>query len=279
MKIVFPEYENEVIQAALTAWANRQALATKLDDLGFDSRLIEIEGVPAADLAEACELVKTGVAEAMIAGVEYDSREVILACREAFEMAERPTGVAQVLGEGDYRTFSGLAVMERKERRYLLADMAACKHPTVEQLIEIIWQTYETAQKLLVEEPRIALLSFSTLGSGGQDPTIELMRMAKERLSGAGILVDGEMQLDAAINPRVAEKKAPRSLVAGQANVLIAPELNSGNLLYKAFEQVGEYTVAGPILQGFKYPVSDLSRGSTLEDVLLTIEALVALVS
>lgn len=277
MKIAFPEFENEIIQAVLEAWRNRQALATKLDDLGFDSRLIEVEGVPAADLAEACDLVKTGVAAALVAGIEYDSREVILACRDMLGMAERPPELVKILGEGSYRTFSGLAVMQRRSQTYLLADMATCKHPTVEQLIEIVWQTYEAAQKVLVEEPRIALLSFSTLGSGGKDETIDLLKKVKERLAGTGILIDGEMQLDAAINPRVAAKKAPHSLVAGQANVLIAPDLNAGNLLYKAFEQVGDYVVAGPILQGFQYPVSDLSRGSTLEDVLLTLEILVAL--
>lgn len=277
MKIAFPEFENEIIQAALEAWRNRQALATKLDDLGFDSRLVEVEGVPAADLAEAGDLVKTGVAAALVAGIEYDSREVILACREALGMAERPAELAQILGEGPYQTFSGLAVMQRRSQTYLLADMATCKHPTVEQLIEIVWQTYEAARKVLVEEPRMALLSFSTLGSGSKDETIERLREVKERLAGTGILIDGEMQLDAAINPRVAVKKAPHSLVAGQANVLIAPDLNAGNLLYKAFEQIGDYVVAGPILQGFRYPVSDLSRGSTLEDVLLTLEILVAL--
>lgn len=276
MKIVFPEFENETIQAALVAWNNRQALATKLDDLGFDSRLVEVEGVPAADLATACTMVKAGEAEALIAGIDYDSREVILACREGLGMAERPEELADVMGAGEYQTFSGLAVMQRKQQTYLLADMAACKHPTVDQLTEIVWQTYESALELLVEEPRIALLSFSTLGSGGNDETISLLQEVKERLKDTKILLDGEMQLDAAINARVGEKKAPRSMVAGRANVLIAPDLNAGNLLYKAFEQVGDYTVAGPILQGFKYPAADLSRGSTVEDVLLTMEMMVA---
>lgn len=277
MKIVFPEFEHEIIQAALEAWENRQVLATKLDDLGFDSRLVEVEGVPAADLAEACAMLKNGEAAAMVAGIDFDSREVILACRDGLGMAPRPEELTKVMEAGNYRTFSGLAVMRRKQQTYLLADMAACKHPTAEQLTEIVWQTYESALKLLIDEPRIALLSFSTLGSGGHDDVITTLQEVKGRLSSTGILVDGEMQLDAAINPRISAKKAPHSLVAGQANVLIAPDLDAGNLLYKAFEQVGDYTVAGPILQGFRYPVADLSRGSTVEDVLLTIEMLVAL--
>ena len=88
------------------------------------------------------------------------------------------------------------------------------------------------------------------------------------------IIVDGEMQLDAAINERIGKKKASGSKVAGRANVLIAPDLNSGNILYKAIEHFGGYAAAGPILQGFRAPISDLSRGSNVSDVILTIETL-----
>ena len=86
------------------------------------------------------------------------------------------------------------------------------------------------------------------------------------------IAIDGELQLDAAINETIGNKKAPGSTVAGRANVLIAPDLNSGNILYKAMEQFGGFTAAGPILQGFNAPISDLSRGSTKEDVLSVID-------
>lgn len=187
-----------------------------------------------------------------------------------------------------YSTFSGLAVMQQADdikktsgpaKIYLLADMAACKHPTKEQLLEITLQTYHSAQKILTEPPRIALLSFSTFGSGGHDETITLLQDVKNTIRSFEIeCIDGEMQLDAAVNPRVAQKKSPDSPVAGQANVLIAPDLNSGNLLYKAFEQIAGYTVAGPILQGFAFPVSDLSRGSNQEDVVLTLNALSKLI-
>ena len=92
-------------------------------------------------------------------------------------------------------------------------------------------------------------------------------------------MIDGEMQLDAAVNENVGKKKAPGSLVAGRANVLIMPDLNSGNILYKAMEQFGGFTAAGPILQGFKMPVSDLSRGSTIEDVVAVIDVIKKLIS
>ena len=166
---------------------------------------------------------------------------------------------------------------EKGDQLYLLADMAACKHPTEDQLLEIITQTIESAAKILPEPPRIALLSFSTAGSGGRDDTITLLQNTLARFQNLNFAIDGEMQLDAAVNPTVAAKKFPNSPVAGQANVLIAPDLNSGNLLYKAFEQIGGFHAAGPILQGFAYPVSDLSRGSTPWDIFLTICALTLL--
>ena len=98
-----------------------------------------------------------------------------------------------------------------------------------------------------------------------------VQRVRTEHLN---VLIDGELQLDAAVNPTVASKKAPHSRVAGQANILICPDLNSGNILYKSLEQFGGFTAAGPILQGFNYPASDLSRGSTVEDVVEVIHAL-----
>ena len=176
---------------------------------------------------------------------------------------------------------------------FILGDAAACKHPSFDQLYDITLQTYETAAKYFKYlnhdstdsalnnflTPRIAMLSFSTLGSGGKDETISLTQTVVEKVreTHPEILIDGEMQLDAAINPRVGEKKAPNSPVAGYANILIVPDLNSGNILYKAMEQFGNFTAAGPILQGFNAPVSDLSRGSTVEDILAVIEAELAL--
>lgn len=258
MKIVFPEYHHPNIQAAMAQCPDVQAL-------------------PAADLKSACQLVVAGQADALIAGIDYASRDVILACREFFPMGtytslQSSTPVA-------YSTFSGLAVMQRDSETYLLADMAACKHPTKTQLTEIIHQTSASAHKILSTPPKLALLSFSTLGSGGKDDFISLAKELVTDFSSSDIIIDGEMQLDAALNPRIAAKKAPDSPVVGQANVLIAPDLNSGNLLYKALEQLGGFTVAGPILQGFKYPVSDLSRGSTTADIVLTIQSLARLAS
>ncbi len=277
MNIVFPELNHPNIQAALRLY---QADAS----LSHDSSLT-VNALPATDLAEACAIVKAGDADALIAGIDYSSRDVILACRDNFEMgsfADSLNVLDPLLGlpisYEPYHTFSGLAVMQKDDKTYLLADMAACKHPTKEQLTEIIEQTYVSTKFLLPDAPRLALLSFSTAGSGGHDATINLLQSVLADFADSDMLIDGEMQLDAAINPAIGGKKFPGSPVAGQANVLIVPDLNSGNILYKAFEQVAGYTVAGPILQGFRYPVSDLSRGSSVADIVLTINSIVKLV-
>lgn len=261
MNIVFPELNHSTITAAITSYNSVTSQP--------------IAALPAPDLATACQLVKSGQADAMIAGIDYSSRDVILACREHFGMGHYlPANQSQPIS---YTTFSGLAVMHREDTTYLLADMAACKHPTKDQLLEIVYQTYHSAKAILSDFPRLALLSFSTLGSGGKDDSITNAQFVTDALQGSPILIDGELQLDAAINPRIGQKKSPHSPVAGQANVLIAPDLNAGNILYKAFEQLAGFTVAGPILQGFEFPVSDLSRGSTVEDVILTIESIIKL--
>lgn len=285
MKIAFPEFKNPTIKEAITLYNASVELDGDATDSAAD-QLAYVEPVPADDLTAACELVKSGQADTLIAGADYSSRDVILAARDHFGMATLPP-LFQLLQPDTttYTTFSGLAVMRRNEEVYLLADMAACKRPTKERMLEIIYQTYQTA-RLLLPEPRLALLSFSSFGSGGKDPSIDLWRevLAEFEAYNAALpadvpplLIDGEMQLDTAICPEVAAKKAGDSPVAGRANVLIAPDLNSGNLLYKAFERLAGFTVAGPLLQGFNFPLSDLSRGSTATDIALTIDVLTRL--
>lgn len=287
MNIVFPEFNNPTIQEALHRHAEMRASGEPIPGLA-ETGVSEITALEAPDLATACTMVKSGQADTMIAGIDYSSRDVILACRDNFGMAKKPQLInaeqVQPNSTSDnpdnselYSTFSGLAVMQRDRDIYLLADMAACKHPSKDQLIEIIHQTHASARKLFTEPPRVALLSFSTFGSGGHDDTIDLMQAVRQEFQGSEILLDGEMQLDAAVNPEVAQKKFPDSPVAGHANVLIVPDLNSGNILYKAFEHIAGFHVAGPILQGFNFPVSDLSRGSSATDVILTIEVMAKL--
>ena len=253
-KIIFPEASNEYIQEVvknLNAKNICEAIAKEMP------------------VEQAAEKVKTGEYDAMVAGVDYSSRDVILACRDHIGV---PEGA---------KTFSSLFVCDFKDgRRYIVSDGATCKNPTVEQLADIVMLAHDAATRILAETPRIAMLSFSTFGSGGKDPSMDKIRETIELVHERRpeILVDGEMQLDAAVNPRIAAKKAPAdSQVAGCANVLITPDINSGNILYKSLEQFAGAKLAGPILLGFKAPVSDLSRGSTVEDIEFTTECLVKL--
>lgn len=297
MKIVFPEYNNPIIQQAC-------------------EESPDLEYIKSTTLTQACEVLKSGAADAMIAGIDHSTRDVILACRDllgvtgqtfsasCYMAREALSGDAvPVKAEFLQNPYSGqcpdgnppsgvgssansaLADTEKLSRTlpsanggasdFLLADIAACKNPTEDQLYDICIQTHATATSLF-PEPRLALLSFSTGSSGGHDPSIDKIRAVLARLNQEHpeIIADGEMQLDCAVNPRVAAKKAPGSAVAGRANVLICPDLNSGNLLYKSLEYFGGFHAAGPLLQGFAYPVSDLSRGSTVADVKLTIDTL-----
>ena len=276
-RIVFPEINHPYVHEAI-----------KLAKQKFP----DFEAIGADNLEHACAAVKAGVADSMIAGIDYTSRDVILAARDIIgvknpRQLEKPTFSASfIFTKENKATPLGQSV-------FILGDAAACKHPNFDQLYDITLETHETATKYFKYldnnstdsalnsflTPRIAMLSFSTLGSGGRDETISLSQAVVEKVreTHPEILIDGEMQLDAAINPRVGEKKAPNSPVAGYANILIVPDLNSGNILYKAMEQFGNFTAAGPILQGFNAPVSDLSRGSTVEDILAVIEAELAL--
>ena len=249
--IVFPEGTNEFIKQA------EKELKTICNPLLLD-----------LDLPSAAQMVARGQADALIAGIDHSTRDVILAVRDHIGVAD---GI---------KTFSSLFVADFPDgTRLLLSDAATCKNPTAPQLADIITLVHSAATKLLEDAPKIALLSFSTLGSGGRDPSIDKIHEALQivRENHPEIIVDGELQLDAALSPRIASKKAPDSPVAGHANVLIAPDLNSGNILYKSLEYFASATLAGPILLGFAHPVSDLSRGSTPEDIIATARTLLPL--
>ena len=259
-KILFPEAGNEYIQIAAKTLEEDKICIPVLEDV---------------DCTIAGRKLASGEADAMVLGVDRSSRDVILACRDQI-------GVAGQTNSSEKKTFSSLFVADFPDgRRFIVADGATCKNPTAGQLADIIVLVHAAAKKLLDDEPRIAMLSFSTFGSGGNDQSVEKISEAImiTHMNRPDIKVDGEMQLDAAVNPRIGAKKAPQgSEVAGQANVLITPDINSGNILYKSMEQFAGAMLAGPILLGFNKPVSDLSRGSTPEDIIFTTECLIRLI-
>ncbi len=158
----------------------------------------------------------------------------------------------------------------------LLADCAINIEPSAEELSDIALATAETAKKIAGIEPRVALLSFSTKGSGNDDkffksvPKVqEAVRLAKEKAP--GLALDGEFQFDAAVAPEVGALKAPGSDVAGHANVFVFPNINAGNIGYKIAQRMGGWMAIGPVCQGFAKPLNDLSRGCNVDDIVATV--------
>ena len=156
-------------------------------------------------------------------------------------------------------------------------------NPTAKELADIAVSTGLTAKTLLGWKPRIAMLSFSTKGSANHpdvNKVVEATEMAKRKAAGAGIEIDGELQADAALVPSIAERKMKEGTgkVAGRANILIFPDLDAGNISYKLTQILANANAYGPILQGFNKPLSDLSRGAKVSDIVGAI-AIVAVIA
>ena len=150
----------------------------------------------------------------------------------------------------------------------LFSDCAVNPVPNEDQLVEIAIATAETSKNLCGTEPKVAMLSFSTMGSADHDVVTKVRNAtAKAKEKRPDLKIDGELQLDAAIVPKVAKQKAPGSEVAGNANVLIFPDLQAGNIGYKLVQRFANATAIGPICQGFAKPINDLSRGCSSQDI------------
>jgi phosphate acetyltransferase len=293
--IVFPESLDERILTAVSRFAADEVLRPVLignkDEIQAKARAIgvSVEGVAVYDPEDYAgfeEMVQAFVERRKGKATEEDARQILKdvnyfgtmlvylkkadglvsgaihstadTVRPALQIIKTKQGVKKV---------SGVFIMVRGEEKFVFADCAINISPDSQDLAETAAESAKTARTFDIE-PRIAMLSFSTKGSAHSDETekvAQAVRLAKER--DPELVVDGEMQFDAAYVPAVAQKKAPDSVIQGNATVFIFPNLDAGNIGYKMAQRLGGFEAVGPILQGLNAPVNDLSRGCNAEDV------------
>ena len=209
-----------------------------------------------------CMIIKSGDADGQLAGARNTTGDVL---RPALQIIKTSPGITCVSGAMLLLTHApecgdnGVLVM---------GDVAVTPVPDANQLAQIAVCTARTAKAVAGIEPRVAMLSFSTKGSAKHevvDKVVDAFNIAKEM--DPSLLIDGELQADAALVPSVGNSKAPGSPIAGKANVLVVPSLEVGNIGYKLVQRLGHATAVGPILQGIARPVNDLSRGCSIDDV------------
>ncbi|MFC5938792.1 phosphate acetyltransferase [Corynebacterium choanae] len=298
--IVLPEGEDDRILTAasillekdvcdLTILGDPAAMQARAKELGVDISRAKLDDPKASPLAEefaetfaelrkskgvtleqaretmqdisyfATMMIYKGLADGMVSGAVNTTAHTI---KPSFQIIKTKPGVSVV---------SSIFLMVMQDTLWAFGDCAVNPNPTAEQLAEIAAVSAETAAGFGID-PKVAMLSYST-GTSGTGPDVnraaEAVRIAHEKFP--DLVVDGPLQFDASVDPVVARKKAPESPVAGQANVMIFPDLEAGNIGYKAVQRSASALAVGPILQGLKKPVNDLSRGATVPDIVNTV--------
>ncbi len=207
----------------------------------------------------ATMMVQMGDADGMVSGATHTTADTI---RPAFQIIKTQPDVSLV---------SSAFLMLMADQVLVFADCAVVVSPDAAQLSQIALTSAETARQFGID-PKVAMLSYSTVGSGA-GPSVDLVTEATNlvRQASPDLPVEGPIQFDAAVDPGVGQAKAPGSAVAGQATVLVFPDLNAGNIAYKAIQRSAGATAVGPVLQGLRKPVNDLSRGALVEDIVNTV--------
>ena len=211
-------------------------------------------------------MMKSGHADGMVSGANHSTADTVRPALQIIKSKNPAMGV------------SSFFIMVSKNRPFILSDCGLVIDPSEKELADIAVNAAVSAVQFGIE-PNVAMLSYSTKGSGkGDSPqkvknatALALQTINSEPYNTLNIKIDGELQADAALDMTVAAKKAPESDVAGRANVLIVPDLNTGNISYKLLQRLGGCEAYGPILQGLNAPINDLSRGALVEDIIGTI--------
>ncbi|HNY16334.1 MAG TPA: phosphate acetyltransferase [Treponemataceae bacterium] len=211
-------------------------------------------------------MVAKGFADSMVSGAEHATADVLRA------------GLTVIGTAPGTKTASSCFVMEMTDKKWgvdglmIFSDCAVIPTPSSEQLADIAFSAAKSCREFIGAEPVIAMLSFSTKGSGGTDANVIRVQDAVKLVAGRkpDFVFDGELQADAALVPSVTQKKAPGSPISGRVNTIVFPDLGAGNIGYKLVQRLAGANAYGPFLQGFAKPISDLSRGCSVDDIVTT---------
>lgn len=276
-QIVFAEGDDERVALAAAKFVELglgKAIVVASTSLkSDDARLDYAKAKPSERLALSHQMVASGEADGCVAGAVHTTAEVL---RSALKNIGTAPGI-KLVSSAFYMVFAGRHDLSSEVLTF--TDCAVVPYPTAANLCDIALAAAADRRRIVGDEPRLALLSFSTHGSA-DGPSVALVReaVAMIRARDPDLVLDGDLQGDAALVAGVAERKAPGGAVGGKANVLVFPSLDAGNIAYKLVERLAGADAIGPVLQGLAKPAADLSRGAGVEDI-INVAAVTALQS